>query len=157
MEIIARGDTLIQKINGVVFSSVTDRDQEMSRKHGFIALQDHGKGCVVAYRNLQLKKFADTLSTKPTEFVATHLVATGADYYTTGPQQARAPDGKFKQGTKVQVIKDSGSYCAVVSESGVRAYLSTASLNPISASLNPISPSLKPSSPSLKPSSPERQ
>ena len=147
MEIIARGDTLIQKINGVVFSSVTDRDQEMSRKHGFIALQDHGKGCVVAYRNLQLKKFADTLSTKPTEFVATHLVATGADYYTTGPQQARAPDGKFKQGTKVQVIKDSGSYCAVVSESGVRAYLSTASLNPISASLNPISPSLKPSSP----------
>ena len=132
MEIIAQGDTLVQKINGVVFSSVTDRDKEMSRKHGYIALQDHGKGCLVAFRNLQLKKLPDTLSTKPTEFVATHIVATEADYYTTGPQQARAPDGKFKQGTRVRFIKDSGSYCAVVSESGVRAYLSTASLKPIS-------------------------
>ncbi len=56
MEIVAQGPKLIQKINGVEFAAVIDRDSEMSRKRGFIALQDHGKGCVVAFRNLRLKK-----------------------------------------------------------------------------------------------------
>lgn len=56
MEIIAKGPKLIQKINGVEFSTVIDRDSDMSRKKGFIALQDHGKGCIVAFRNLRLKK-----------------------------------------------------------------------------------------------------
>ena len=54
MEIVADGNTIIQKINGVVFSTVTDYDSEMSRKKGFIALQDHGKGCQVAFRNLRI-------------------------------------------------------------------------------------------------------
>jgi len=133
MEITAQGDTLVQKINGVVFSTLTDRDKEMSRKSGFLALQDHGKGCIVAFRNIRLKQLTDTIATKPKEFMVTHIVTTEESYYTTGPQQARAPDGKFKKGTKVQLIEDSGSYCAVVSESGVRAYLSTASLKPITS------------------------
>lgn len=55
LEITARGDTLTQKINGVVFTTVTDRDKEMSRKKGVVALQDHGKGCKVAFRNIRLK------------------------------------------------------------------------------------------------------
>ncbi len=55
MEIIARGDTLVQKVNGVVFSTVNDHDSEMKRVKGFIALQDHGKGCKVAFRNLRWK------------------------------------------------------------------------------------------------------
>lgn len=55
LEIVAQGDTLTQLINGVEFSKVTDRDEEMSRRRGFIALQDHGKGCVVAFRKIQLK------------------------------------------------------------------------------------------------------
>lgn len=58
MEIIAKGDTLIQKINGVVFATLTDKDTEMSRKKGFIALQDHGKGCIVAFRKIELAKIA---------------------------------------------------------------------------------------------------
>jgi len=55
MEIIAMGPKLVQKINGVEFATVIDHDEEMSRKKGFIALQDHGKGCIVAFRNLRLK------------------------------------------------------------------------------------------------------
>lgn len=55
MEIIAKGDTLVQKINGEVFATLVDRDTEMSREKGFIALQDHGKGCQVAFRKIQLK------------------------------------------------------------------------------------------------------
>jgi hypothetical protein len=56
MEIIAQGDRLIQTINGVHFATLIDRDAEMSRKKGFIAFQDHGKGCTVAFRNIRLKK-----------------------------------------------------------------------------------------------------
>ncbi len=56
LEIIAKGDTLTQKINGVVFSTVTDLDKEMSRKKGFVALQDHGKGCVAAFRKIEIKQ-----------------------------------------------------------------------------------------------------
>ena len=55
MEIIADGDTLTQKINGVVFSRLTDHDREMKRSKGFIALQDHGKGCTVAFRKIEIK------------------------------------------------------------------------------------------------------
>lgn len=55
MEIIVKGNTLVQKINGEVFAILVDEDAEMSRKKGFIALQDHGKGCQVAFRNLRLE------------------------------------------------------------------------------------------------------
>jgi len=55
MEIVAEGDTLTQRINGVVFSKVSDRDKEMRRGKGFIALQDHGKGCKAAFRNIRLE------------------------------------------------------------------------------------------------------
>lgn len=55
LEIIAEGPALTQKINGVVFATVTDHDREMSRRKGWIALQDHGKGCTVAFRNLRIK------------------------------------------------------------------------------------------------------
>jgi hypothetical protein len=55
MEIVASGDRLVQKINGLVFSTVVDRDKEMSRTSGFIALQDHGKGCKVAFRKIRIR------------------------------------------------------------------------------------------------------
>jgi len=56
MEIIAVGDMLIQKINGVHFVTLIDNDSEMSRARGLIAFQDHGKGCIVAFRNIRLKE-----------------------------------------------------------------------------------------------------
>jgi putative heme-binding domain-containing protein len=58
MEIIAEGNTLTQKINGVVFSKVSDDDKRMSRRKGVIALQDHGKGCLVAFRNIRIKELS---------------------------------------------------------------------------------------------------
>ncbi len=56
MEIIAKGKRIVQKINGVHFATVVDRDSEMSRSKGWIAFQDHGRGCVVAFRNVRLKE-----------------------------------------------------------------------------------------------------
>ena len=55
MEIIAKGPTLTQKINGIVFATVTDHDTEMSRRKGWIALQDHGHDCRVAFRHLRIQ------------------------------------------------------------------------------------------------------
>ena len=37
---------------------IVDRDLEMRRSKGLIALQDHGKGCTVAFRNIRLKEIA---------------------------------------------------------------------------------------------------
>ncbi|MDA7527817.1 DUF1080 domain-containing protein [Planctomicrobium sp.] len=54
MEIIAQGNKLVQKINGVQFATIEDLDAEMSRSNGVIALQDHGKGCRVAFRNIRI-------------------------------------------------------------------------------------------------------
>lgn len=59
MEIIAKGNTLVQKINGIVFSMVTDLDEEMSIRSGVLALQDHGKGCTVAFRKLRLMTLSE--------------------------------------------------------------------------------------------------
>ena len=55
LEIIAQGSVLTQKINGHTFSILTDRDEKYRMKNGLIALQDHGKGTVAAFRNIRLK------------------------------------------------------------------------------------------------------
>ena len=55
MEIISNVDRLVQKINGVHFATLIDRDADMRRAKGLIAFQDHGKGCTVAFRNVGLK------------------------------------------------------------------------------------------------------
>ena len=54
-----------------------------------------------------------------------------AVYYLTGPQQARPPEGKFKSGTKVKLLRNAGSYSQVQSESGIIAYVATGALKPI--------------------------
>lgn len=55
LEVIARGPKLVQKINGVVFATLRDEDPEMSRPKGWIAFQDHGKGCQAAFRHIRLR------------------------------------------------------------------------------------------------------
>ena len=55
MEIVAEGDTLTQKINGVVFSQLTDHDAQHSTSKGFIALQDHGKGTHVEFKDIRIR------------------------------------------------------------------------------------------------------
>jgi hypothetical protein len=58
----------------------------------------------------------------------THLVATDTEYYLSGPQQARPPDGTLPAGTKVTLLEEAGSYCRIRSEGGIEAYVSTGSL-----------------------------
>jgi hypothetical protein len=63
--------------------------------------------------------------------VFTHVIATETEYYLTGPQQARPPDGTLPAGTKVTLLEEAGSYCRVRSEGGIEAYVSTESLQPL--------------------------
>lgn len=63
--------------------------------------------------------------------MVTHVVTVEEVYYLDGPQQMRPPDGKFKMGTRVELVQDAGSYSEVVSEDGIRAYVSTGVLKPI--------------------------
>ncbi len=61
----------------------------------------------------------------------THVISGEEVYYLDGPQQMRPPDGKFPAGTRVELVQDSGSYSMVVSEDGIRAYVSTGALKPL--------------------------
>jgi hypothetical protein len=58
LTVTARGPRLVQVINGVVFSDLTDEDAEHSARSGLIALQDHGKGTVVSFKDIRLKILA---------------------------------------------------------------------------------------------------
>ena len=68
---------------------------------------------------------------KKNDVKVTHVINSEETYYLDGPQQMRPPDGKFKAGTKVELVQEAGSYSVVVSEDGIRAYVSTGALKPI--------------------------
>ena len=57
LSITARGDRLVQKINGEKFADLTDKDEKYAMSGGLIALQDHGRGTVVEFRKIRLKVF----------------------------------------------------------------------------------------------------
>ncbi|MBI2337085.1 MAG: hypothetical protein HYU97_10055 [Deltaproteobacteria bacterium] len=59
----------------------------------------------------------------------THVITMDTHYYKDGPQQARPPDGTFKKGEKVTLIRSSGSYALVKSAGGIEAYVASASLS----------------------------
>tara|TARA_R110002049_G_scaffold285698_4_gene466938 strand:+ start:49746 stop:50579 length:834 start_codon:yes stop_codon:yes gene_type:complete len=71
--VIARGPRLIQKINGVVFSDLTDHQTGFASRAGVIAFQDHGKGTIAAFRNIRIRSFdaeSTTSQDKATQFGA---------------------------------------------------------------------------------------
>lgn len=63
----------------------------------------------------------------------THRVVAETVYYTTGPQQARAPDGKLKLGTQVTVLRKAGSYSQVRTADGLVAYVASDALKAVEA------------------------
>ena len=52
-----------------------------------------------------------------------HVIATGTEYYTGGPQQARPPDGRLEPGTSVRVADKAGSYLLVETAGGISGYV----------------------------------
>ncbi len=59
LKVTVIGSTFIQDINGSWFATLVDEDIEHARSSGVIALQDHGKGTVAAFRNIQLRSLTE--------------------------------------------------------------------------------------------------
>jgi serpin B len=70
-----------------------------------------------------LTNYEQDPETPQSEF--THVIASETEYYTTGPQQSRPPDGNFPTGTKVSIVEDAGSFVRVRSEKGIEAHVAT--------------------------------
>lgn len=58
MIVVARGPRLIQSINGVVLADLTDEQSVFSSRSGVIALQDHGRGTVVEFKDIRIRYFS---------------------------------------------------------------------------------------------------
>ena len=69
----------------------------------------------------EMQNYHETHESSGSEF--SHVIAAETEYYTTGPQQGRPPDGKYPAGTNVSIVEDAGSYVLVRSERGVEAYV----------------------------------
>ena len=54
--IIAKSARLVQIINGVVFAELVDEDAKYAARSGVLAFQDHGKGTIVEFKDIRLKK-----------------------------------------------------------------------------------------------------
>ncbi len=66
-EIIARGNRIVQKLNGRTTVELTDNDPAKRRFKGIIALQLHaGPPMKVQFRNIRLKEFSASEKSEPT-------------------------------------------------------------------------------------------
>jgi len=89
-----------------------NRDEEARRK----ATADNLKQIGLALHN-----YHQTHSSAVPEF--SHVITVETEYYVTGPQQGRPPEGSFPAGTNVNVVEEAGSYVLVKSEGGVSGYV----------------------------------
>ena len=65
--------------------------------------------------------------------VYTHYINfDGAVYYLDGLQQAKPPEGSFNRHARVRMVRNSGSYSLVESETGISAFVSSGSLDELS-------------------------
>lgn len=72
-----------------------------------------------------------TVQAKPATSTWTHQTIRPTEYYLTGPQQARAPDGIFPKGTRLTVLHTSGSYSRIEAQNGEIAWISRDAIAPI--------------------------
>jgi hypothetical protein len=57
-----------------------------------------------------------------------YTVTQEVEYYKSGPQQGRPPDGTLPAGTKINVLRRTGGYSLVRTAEGVEGYVSTDSI-----------------------------
>lgn len=62
-----------------------------------------------------------------------YTVTQQVEYYTSGPQQGRPPDGKLAAGTKINVLRRTGGYSLVHTAEGIEGYISTDAIQDPSA------------------------
>ena len=57
LTIIAKGPNLKQYVNGVLLSDLTDHEAKFLSRDGLLALQNHGKKCVVEFKDIRIRHF----------------------------------------------------------------------------------------------------
>lgn len=67
---------------------------------------------------------------------SSYVLTVDAEYYTSGPQQGRPPDGTWKAGTRVILLQKSDGYSLVADREGTQAYVNTESLERAQAEMN---------------------
>jgi hypothetical protein len=55
--IIAKGPRLLQYVNGVLLSDLSDTEKRYDLKEGLLAFQDHGHGTKVAFKEIRIRHF----------------------------------------------------------------------------------------------------
>lgn len=55
LTIIAKGPNLKQYVNGVLLSDLTDLETNFKSREGLLALQNHGKKCIVEFKDIQIR------------------------------------------------------------------------------------------------------
>ncbi|MFV1964622.1 MAG: DUF1080 domain-containing protein [Pirellulaceae bacterium] len=63
--VVGKGARLIQKINGIIFADLIDEETTYSLRSGLLAFQDHGKGTIVAFKDIWLKRPATSTRATP--------------------------------------------------------------------------------------------
>ena len=53
--VVGKGSRLIQTLNGVLLSDLTDEETEYTMPSGLIAIQDHGNGTSAGFKDIRLK------------------------------------------------------------------------------------------------------
>jgi hypothetical protein len=71
-------------------------------------------------------------ASRPAETFSYPLIR-DVEYYTSGPQQGRPPDGTLSAGTKVNVLRRTGSYSLVRTAEGVEGYIASDAIQDQSA------------------------
>ena len=61
-------------------------------------------------------------------FRPSHVLIRDEAWYAEGPQQARPPDGILREGTRVRLVAENGSYSVVETVTGQTAHLASGAL-----------------------------
>ncbi|MDA1050982.1 MAG: protein translocase subunit SecD [Planctomycetota bacterium] len=88
-----------------------------------LRMADHGWRIGLILCTIVLSGLVVGRSYDPGDAKFSHVLAAETEYYTTGPQQGRPPDGKFTTGTKVRILEKAGSYVLVRSDGRVEGYV----------------------------------
>jgi len=74
------------------------------------------------------QKIDDNIAYLDRKNAVIYIVTKNTPYYNFGPQQHKPSDGYFARGTKLRLLKASGSYALVESESGIQTYVAMSDL-----------------------------
>ena len=94
--VTAVGPRLVQEVNGVVFSELIDEEATHAERSGLLALQDHGKGCVAAFKNIRIKHLRSGAERSGADPAKPNILLILVDDMGYGDPQCFNPESRLK-------------------------------------------------------------